>query len=181
MDIYKLKFTRLQIEIFKLLCIKAGEKLNKRQISKLLKVSPTAIAKSLPLLEKEELIKIIKNKGINLTSIELNRDNQKTMLLKRVENLRFIYESGLLEYLEDGFTGGTIILFGSYSRGDDTTTSDIDIAVVGRKEKEVNLTKYEKDLQREIRINFYSSFKEIHKHLKENIFNGIVLVGGISL
>lgn len=181
MDIYKLKFTRLQIEIFKLLCIKAGEKLNKRQISKLLKVSPTAIAKSLPLLEKENLVKIIKNKGINFTSIELNRDNQKTMLLKRVENLGFIYESGLMEYLENEFPGGTTILFGSYSRGDDTITSDIDIAVIGRKDKEVNLTKYEKELQREIRINFYPSFKEIHKHLKENIFNGIVIAGSVEL
>ncbi len=181
MDIYKLKFTRLQIEIFKLLCIKAGEKLNKRQISKLLKVSPTAIAKSLPLLEKENLVKIIKNKGINFTSIELNRDNQKTMLLKRVENLGFIYKSGLMECLENKFPGGTIILFGSYSRGDDTTTSDIDIAIIGRKDKEVNLTNYEKELQREIRINFYPSFKEIHKHLKENIFNGIVIAGGINL
>lgn len=188
MDIYKLRFTRLQIEIFKLLCIKAGEKLNKRQISKLLKVSPTAIAKSLPLLKKEELIKIITNKGINLTSIELNRDNQKTMLFKRVENLRFIYESGLSEFLYDEFSGNTIILFGSYSKGEDVCfgerddrNSDIDIAIIGTKGKEVDLTKYEKELQREIRINFYPSFKEIHKHLKENIFNGIVIAGGIEL
>ena len=181
MDIYKLKFTRLQIEIFKLLCVKAGEKLNKRQLSKLLKVSPTAIAKSLPLLEKENLVKIIKNKGLNLTSIELNRDNQKTMLLKRVENLGFIYESGLSDFLYDEFPGDTIILFGSYSKGEDTIKSDIDIAIIGTKDKKINLEKYEKELQREIRINFYPSFKEIHKNLKENIFNGIVIAGGIEL
>ena len=178
MDIYKLKFTRLQIEIFKLLCIKAGEKLNKRQISKLLKVSPTAIAKSLPLLKKEELITI--KKETTLDQVELNR-NQKTMLLKRVENLRYIYQSELKEFLEENFPGTVIVLFGSYSKGEDTLKSDIDIAIIEGKEKFLDLKKYEKILEREIRINFYPSFKEIHKNLKENIFNGIVLSGGISL
>jgi len=178
MDIYKLKFTRLQIEIFKLLCIKAGEKLNKRQISKLLKVSPTAIAKSLPLLKKEELITI--KKETTLDQVELNR-TQKTMLLKRVENLRYIYDSELNEFLEENFPGTVIVLFGSYSKGEDTLKSDIDIAIIEGKEKNLDLKKYEKILEREIRINFYPSFKEIHKNLKENIFNGIVLSGGISL
>ena len=136
MDIYKLKFTRLQIEIFKLLCIKAGEKLNKRQISKLLKVSPTAIAKSLPLLKKEELITI--KKETTLDQVELNR-TQKTMLLKRVENLRYIYDSELNEFLEENFPGTVIVLFGSYSKGEDTLKSDIDIAIIEGKEKNLDL------------------------------------------
>ena len=56
MDMYKLKFTKLQLEIFRLLCVKAGERLNQRQIARLLKVSPTAIAKAIPKLEKESLL-----------------------------------------------------------------------------------------------------------------------------
>ena len=180
MNTYKLKFTRLQNEIFNLFCIKAGESLNKRQISKLLKVSPTAVAKSLPLLEKEGLIRVNKGKEINLDYVELDR-NQRTMLLKRTENLKLMYQSGLLEFLEEKFPGTTIILFGSYSRGEDTIKSDIDIAIIEGKEKDVDLKKYDETLEREIRINFYPSFKEIHKYLRENIFNGIVLAGGIKL
>ena len=72
-------------------------------------------------------------------------------------------------------------MFGSYSKGDDTVHSDIDIAVIGRKEKEITLKKFEERFQRKIIINYYPSFKEIHKHLKENIFNGIILTGGIEL
>ena len=83
--------------------------------------------------------------------------------------------------MEKEFAGATIILFGSYSRGDDTTSSDIDIAVIGRKDKNIKLTDFDKDLERTIFINFYPSFKEIHKHLKENLFNGIVLAGGIEI
>jgi len=72
-------------------------------------------------------------------------------------------------------------LFGSYSRGDDLITSDIDIAIIGRKEKNTDLSEYEKKLERKIILNFYPSFSKIHKNLKENILNGDVLVGGIEL
>ena len=103
------------------------------------------------------------------------------MQLKRIDNLRQLYESGLIDFLEKEFAGATIILFGSYARGEDTTSSDIDIAVIGRKEKYLKLTEFEKTLERTIFLNFYHSFKEIHKNLKENIFNGIVLIGGVEL
>ncbi len=179
MDTYKLKWTRLQSEIFSLLCLKAGEKLSQREISKILKVSPTAIANSLDKLKNHNLIKIEKLKTINF--ISLNRDEPKAMELKRVENLKNIYLSNLLDYLEVELAGGTIILFGSYSRGEDTNTSDIDIAVIGRKDKLLKLEGYEKNLNREININFYNSWNEIHKNLKDNILNGIILQGSVEL
>lgn len=178
---YKLKFTKLQNEIFRLLCIKAGERLNQRNIAKLLDVSPTAIAKAIKELKKDLLIKINKDKNMNLNLIELNRDSQKILELKKIKNLEMIYESRLIDYLEETFPGTTIILFGSYSRGEDTTKSDIDIAIIGSKEKEINIEKYEQFLERIIRINFYKNLKEIDKNLKENILNGIVFVGGIEL
>ena len=181
MDIYKLKWTRLQNEVFRLLCVKAGKSLNQREIAEILKVSPTAVSKSLFLLEKEEVIRINKDRKINLNLVELNLDNPKVIELKRVENLKMIYESGLIESLEEKFPGTVIILFGSYSYGEDTLKSDIDIAVIGAKEKEINLEKFEKLLEKKIRINFYGSFKEIHKSLKENLFNGLLLKGGIEL
>ena len=181
MDTYKLKFTRLQMEIFRLLCIKAGERLNQSQIARFLKVSPTAVAKALPSLQKEGLAIIDESKEMNLTLIRLNRDSQKAMLFKRAENLKIIYEAGLQEFLEENFPGTAIILFGSYSRGDDTSKSDIDIAIIGGKDKKMDLTAFEKKAERKIVINFYGSFKAIKKELQENICNGIVLAGGIAL
>ena len=103
------------------------------------------------------------------------------MQLKRVENLRQIYESGLADFLEKEFAGSVIILFGSYARAEDMLNSDIDVAIIGSKEKITDLEEFEKILERKIYLNFYPSFKEIHKNLKENIFNGIVLAGGIKL
>ena len=185
MDICAVKWTRLQSEIFRLLCIKSGQNLNLRSIARLLKRSPTAISNALQLLEKEKLIKIKRAEGINLLSIELNRENQDAINLKRVENLKLVYESGLTKFLQNGFPGTTIILFGSYSRGEDVLNdehkSDIDIAIIGTKGKEVDLKEFNKKLDRTIFINFYSSFKDIHKNLKDSILNGILLSGSIEL
>ena len=137
--------------------------------------------KALPEMEKQTLIKLKKDKETKRWSIELNRDNHRVLQLKRADNLRLVYESGLADFLEKEFAGATIILFGSYSRGDDTLTSDIDIAVIGRKNKQINLENFEDLLERKININFYNSLKNIHKNLKENLCNGFVLAGGIEL
>jgi len=180
-NIHKLKLTNLQQEILRLLFIKVGTSLNQRLIAKSLEVSQAAVMKALPGLEKRDFIKMQQNKESRRWSIELNRDNHKVMQLKRADNLKLIYESGLADFLEKEFAGATIILFGSYSRGEDTISSDIDLAVVGRKEKEVELSEFEELLNRKININFYNNFENIQKNLRENLCNGIVLVGGIRL
>ncbi len=181
MDMFGFKFTRLQSEIFRLLCINAGKSLNQREIAKKLNVSPTAVSKSLIYLTDRDLILIKKNGIMNLNLIELNRDNKKVIELKRVENLKMIYESGVINFLDEEFPGSVIILFGSYSYGEDIIDSDIDIAIVGCCSKNVNLDKFEDFFKKDININFYKDFKEINKNLKNNLFNGIVLSGRIGL
>ncbi|MGV8171100.1 MAG: nucleotidyltransferase domain-containing protein [Candidatus Woesearchaeota archaeon] len=181
MDIYQLKWTRLQSEIFRFLCIRSGQKINMRGLAKALKVSPTAVSKSIIELEKESMITIEKSETMNLMSIGLNRDNPSVIDMKRIENLKLLYESGMVSLLKDTFEGCATILFGSYSRGEDTVTSDIDIAVIGSKGKKIDLERWERLLERKVVINHYSSWKEIHKHLKDNILNGVVLSGVVDL
>ena len=188
MDTYSLKWTGLHHALFRLFCIKTGRVLNLRGVAKLLKVTPTTVSNSLAVLEKEKLINVKKSKTMNLLSIELNRDNKRTLHLKRTENLKLVYECGLYDFLYNQFPGCTIVVFGSYSRGEDVYfgeeeehNSDIDIAIVGSKEKEIDLSKLEKSLERKIHLNFYESWKSIHKNLKESILGGILLSGGVEL
>ncbi|HLC95967.1 MAG TPA: nucleotidyltransferase domain-containing protein [Candidatus Nanoarchaeia archaeon] len=181
MDMYKLKWTRLQLEIVRFLSIKAGQDFNLRKVAQALAVSPTAVSNVLEDLEKDSYISVKKSNTMNLMSIQLNRDNKKAIEFKRTENLRLIYDSGLADFLYELFPGCAIILFGSYSRGEDVYGSDIDVAVVGMDEKRMELKKYESLLERKISINFYKSWAKIHTHLKENIINGITLSGGIEL
>jgi predicted nucleotidyltransferase len=188
MDIYKLKWTKLQHEIFRVMCVKSGQTLNLREIARLLKVSPTAVSKSMAYLKKDKLITVQKSKSINLLSIELNRDNKKVIEMKRIENLKIVYDSGLIDSLYNEFPGSTIFIFGSYSRGedvsfgiDDEKSSDIDIAVIGTKGKDIDLKKFNMILERKVSINYYVSFNEIHKHLKNSILSGILISGSVEL
>ena len=179
MDIYKLRSTILQQEILRFLFVRSGANFTERALAKQLAVSPTAVSNSLPQLKKEGLINVTKESG--RLSIGLNKENPRVFFLKRVENLRAIYESGFSEYLSEKFSGSVIILFGSYSFGEDTADSDIDIAVIGVKRKDVDAEKFERFLERRVSLNFYNNLHGINKSLRENILNGIVLSGGIRL
>lgn len=181
MDIYKLKFTILQQEILRFLFIKSGMSFTERALAKHLNVSPTAVSNALKVLEKEELVKVKKDKESGRLSISLNKDNPRVFFMKRIENLRMIYESGLADYLSEKFPGSAIILFGSYSFGEDTIESDIDIAIIGSREKDIDVERFSRLLERKIPLNFYDNFNEINKNLRENILNGIVLSGGVKL
>jgi len=176
----KQKLTRLQEEIFRLACLNSGKKLNQSEIARLLGVSSAAVSKSIPSLEKEGLVKVDRTNKIKLVLIELNRDNPMAIELKRVENLRQIYESGLLAFLEEANPGHTIIVFGSYSRGEDTIKSDLDIAIIGRS-VELSMGKFEKQLLRPVHTQYVPSLEKLDKELLSNICNGIVLSGALEL
>src|SRR3989339_857633 len=152
-NINKQKLTILQQNILRVLFRKSGVSLNQRQLANLLGVTPPAIIKALPLLEKLGFIKLNKDKETKRFSIELNKNNLRVMQLKRVDNLKQVYESDLADFLEKEYAGAIIILFGRYYRGDDLLNSVIDIAIIGRKKKDVNLQNYEKFLERKIIIN----------------------------
>ncbi len=175
-NIYKSEFTLLQQEILRCLFVKAGMSFNARGLARPLDRTQAGIVKALPGLEKKSVVKIKKDKDSGRWSIELNRENARAIALKRVENLRMIYESGLVDFLEEKFPGSMIILFGTYSKGEDTINSDIDIAIIS-KEKQVDLKKFDKILERTIFLHFYDSLDKIDKNLKSNILKGITLIG----
>ncbi len=180
-NICKLRLTILQQEIIRLLFIKAGTSLNAHRIAQLLSVSQPAVSKALPFLEKESLIIVKKNNESKRLHIEFNRENHSAIWLKRADNLKQLYDSGLIQLFHDAFPEGTVILFGSYAFGEDTFNSDIDIAVIGAKDKKLELSPFQKTLEREIIINYYKSFRDIDRHLLNNILNGIVLKGAVEL
>jgi predicted nucleotidyltransferase len=86
----------------------------------------------------------------------------------------------LTEHIEKTAVNPLIILFGSLSKGEATSLSDIDIAVIGSK-KEINIKEFEKELRREIQIFYFESFNRINEELKNNILNGNILTGRIKI
>lgn len=146
-------------------------------ISKQAKLAHTSIKKNLETLKKEDLItESIDKKGerdFPLYKANLNSTFKK---YKIIYNLNSMFESKLIEFIEKTLTPKSIVLFGSYSRGEDTEDSDIDLFVECKQEK-IELKEFEKKLNRKIEIHFNENFKEYPKELKNNIINGMVLNG----
>jgi len=147
-----------------------------REISRSIKLAPKSVKIYLEELEKENLIIRKKHRIHNYPVYYANRDDDYFKFLKKINMIKRIKESGLLDYLDEKCMAETIILFGSASRGEDIDSSDIDIYVQSN-EKKLDLNKYEKELKRKINIFFEKDFNKLSKELKYNIVNGNKLKG----
>jgi len=146
-----------------------------RELSRILKLSMPTIISATDKLAKEKLI--IKEKGRVITKVTANRDNTDFAKHKRLYNLELIYNSSLINHLFESYNQPkAIILFGSFSRGEDIEKSDIDIAVITNKRLNLSLSKYENILKKAISMHEVSLDK-ISGEFKANLLNGIVLEG----
>jgi len=97
-------------------------------LAKEAKVAKANVGEILDELQGLEIIEITK-----LSSIWRIKANQKSwsfIRAKIVYNLNFVYQSGLVEFLDEQFKNPkAIILFGSFRKGEDISDSDIDIAI----------------------------------------------------
>ena len=146
-----------------------------RELSRELKLAMHTVISTTDILAKEGLI--IKTKGKALTKVIANRENPGFINYKRAYNLEKIYDSKLIDYLISSYNNPKmIILFGSYSKGEDTEKSDIDMAVATSKKTGLDIKKYEKELKRGISIHEIDLAK-VSREFKNNLHNGIVLEG----
>ena len=147
-------------------------------ISRNIGIAHTSVKKNLLRLVKLGLVeeKVERRGGRKFPIYVAKRDEKAFRLQKKVYNFASILESGMVEYLEEKLTPKAIILFGSYRRGEDVESSDIDIFVECADEP-VNVTQFEKKLGRKIELHFKEDFTAYSKELKNNIINGIVLSG----
>ena len=172
-NIDKLKFTGLQRDILEFLFDHPRGSFNGREVARELGVSAPAVKKAIKYLVEEELINVEKKV---ILDIRLNFENPFVMRLKKLHNLSKIFDSGVVDYIYDVCLPNSIILFGSYSLGEDLENSDIDIFVES-KSKKLDLKDYEKFLKRDISIFFEGDFSKLSKELRNNIVNGVVLKG----
>lgn len=146
-----------------------------RELSRMLKLSMPTIISSTDMLAKEKLI--TKEKGKVITKVMANRDNIDFARLKRLHNLALIYNSSIIDYLSESYNQPkAVILFGSFSRGEDIEKSDIDIAIITSKKLNLDLSKYENILKKAISVHEVSLDK-ISEEFRANLLNGIVLDG----
>lgn len=129
-------------------------------------------------LDGEGILKSVSVSNVRLYSAD--RGSENFIVQKRLHNMELLHESGLVGYLRTELSNPVIVLFGSYSRGDDVETSDIDIYIESTKKP--NLKVFEKKLKRRIQLFIYRNIHEIeNKELANNIVNGITLNGFIEV
>jgi len=154
--------------------VKPNAKLRVRGIERTLKLPLPSVIRYCKELEKEGILTTIKTGNVNFYTA--NRSSEEYLLEKKLYNIKKIYESGLVEYLRRELSNPAIVLFGSYSKGEDTEESDIDIYIETPSKKKVSLEKFEKMLKRRIQAFQQKNLNEIsNPHLANNIINGITL------
>ncbi len=107
-------------------------------------------------------------------------DDEKYKEYRKIDIQHRLYESGLVQYIEERCHPDCIVLFGSSARGEDVGESDIDLYVQAD-EHEVDLSPYEKSLNRNIQLHFQEDLRDYPKELRNNIANGIVMYGYLEV
>jgi len=107
-----------------------------------------------------------------------DRTSASYLLGKLLYNLRSLHASGLIEHLRRIYDNPTLVVFGSYARGEDIETSDVDLYVETPHKKIGDLTSFEERLGRRIQPFVYANIRSVENmRLANNIINGITLSG----
>ena len=148
-----------------------------RELSRKSGISPPTVLTIVEILKKNNLVKTYKKGNMKIVKASGSADFIRD---KRIDNLSQIYETKIVDYLNDLYENPqSIILFGSFSRGDDIEKSDIDIAVITKTHKESDMKNFEKKLSRKVSIHEIN-VKKVSKEFYNNLINGIVIHGAMQ-
>ena len=160
-----------------------NRKYSMRELSRILKINHTTVRQYLNKLVKENFLFSKKEGLYSFYQLILSK---KTLNLKGYYNLEKIRNSNLIEDLEKAYDLPVIILFGSFASARDDANSDIDICLISNVNKEFQIEKYEKSLNRKISLHKYNKelwgkAKKSNPNLVNSICNGIVLSGELVI
>ncbi len=146
-----------------------------REIGREIDLAATSTKNNINQLLKEGLIIEKKSKPFN--GYVANRDNEDFIFYKKAYNLFSLNK--LKKILNEELHPKSIVLFGSYSRGEDIESSDIDLLIISKVKKQIELESLEKELNRKISIMILEDINKLEENIIKKIYNGIVLSGEI--
>lgn len=156
---------------------KPRSKIHVRGLSNEVDISYTSVRRALKQLEERGLLeKDEKSKMTFYTASDGEfRKAKKIINLDRLEN------SSIADYLDEELRPEAIVLFGSYLEGRDKEESDIDLAVIGGRDKELDLSSFEEELGREIQITRVENIRDETSEFKNTLANGMILKGYLQV
>ncbi len=150
-------------------------------LTRLVNISKTTAHTVVLRLAEEEFLKI-QPLG-KVWRISCNQQHPFNTARKIPYNLELIYGSGAIEEILTAIPNPkSIILFGSYRKGDDVETSDLDLAIETLDNEEVKIfnigTMPRLGYREKVKVNLLQfSRKKIDLNLFANLVNGIVMYG----
>lgn len=175
-----MKTKDIKIKIKEYFFLNPTIKIRVRQIERNVNVPLPSVIKYVKELEKERIIKRYEIAKVVIYSAD--RTSTQFIIEKKLFNIKKIFSSKLRDFLIEKFSNPTIIIFGSYSKGEDIENSDIDIYIESNSKNKINFDKYEKELQRKIHIFIYENIKKVeNKDLANNILNGFIINGFVEV
>ncbi|MBU4352136.1 MAG: nucleotidyltransferase domain-containing protein [Nanoarchaeota archaeon] len=151
-------------------------RINVREYSRLLKISPPSASKILNELREEGLL--IKEEEKNYLYFYANKENFLFINLQIIYYREKFNKIGLFDALEKDFINPVVILFGSFAKAEVNENSDIDLAIFSLTKKEINLKKYEEKLKRKIQVFSFNQKEDVkNEMLLNNILNGFKILG----
>jgi predicted nucleotidyltransferase len=174
-------FRESSFEIAKLIFDYPNKVFHLRQIAKQTGFSTTAVLQSVTDLLKFHIIKVEKTDVT--TNIKADTDSEAYLSYKKVFNLYRLYP--IIHTLKEAFNPETIVLFGSYAKGEDIEESDIDVLILTKNKAKVDISNFllvcEKEFNRKINLHIMDSLEKSSNEFKNAAANGIVLYGYLKV
>ncbi len=154
-------------------------------LTKLVHISKTTANKTVTWLKKEGFLKI--DILGNLWRLSCNQKHIFNQTRKIPYHLELIYQSEIIELILSRIQNArAIILFGSYRKGDDIDSSDLDIAVEVLDTENIKMQQIgiipQLGYRKNVKVNILIfSRKKVDVNLFSNIANGIILHGFLEV
>jgi predicted nucleotidyltransferase len=170
------KLTGSEREVLEYFVKKPG-KIHARGLSQEIDTPYSSVRKALHDLEDKGLLE--SDTKSKMTFYSPTKERFKAA--KKLINLENLEDSGLTAYLDEQLRPETIVLFGSYLEGRDDENSDIDIAIIGGRDKTPDLRQFEDELGRTIQLTTIDDVKEETNEFRNTLANGLVLQGYLEV
>jgi predicted nucleotidyltransferase len=171
----------IQLKVLSLFMDNPYEKYYLRETARLLNMSPMTLRRSLDLLLTNKLI--VKEISKNRILYSANMQNPAFRHMKISRSLSMLLQKDVVEFIKKRVPGvSTIILYGSYAKGEETMDSDVDMLVIAPARKDIS-SELSQVIGKDVTMSLFSP-AEWSKQAKTNrafyldvITEGIVLYG----
>ncbi len=150
-----------------------------RELARLLSISPMTVKRALEILVKDELV--VKEAQKNLILYRSNMDNQAFRFAKVSYNLARLQKNNIVNYfLEKTPSISSIVLYGSYAKGENDRYSDLDLVIISTV-KLTETSEINKKLGVDVNIMNFSNIQWTKQPQKNRPFYLDVITEGIVL